>query len=166
MSNENENEAGLVQPEALSRAVKEAITAVEAAATLEELAAARIACLGDKAPVSLARRAIGSLPGKERGEAGRNVNAARGEITAAYEDRKAVLEAAEAERILREETVDVTARTPGADPARATRSASRWTASPTCSSRWATRSARAPRSSWSGSTSTRSTSTPTTRPGP
>ncbi|WP_199040814.1 phenylalanine--tRNA ligase subunit alpha [Glycomyces salinus] len=112
MSNENENQAGLVQPEALSRAVKEAITAVEAAATIEELAAARSACLGDKAPVSLARRAIGSLPGKERGEAGRNVNAARGEITAAYEDRKAVLEAAEAERILREETVDVTARAP------------------------------------------------------
>ncbi|WP_026929694.1 phenylalanine--tRNA ligase subunit alpha [Glycomyces tenuis] len=112
MSTDNDNQAGLVQPEALIRAVKEASTAIEAADGLDELAAAKSACLGDKAPVSLARRAIGSLPGNERGEAGRNVNAARQQITAVYEARKATLEAAEARRILREETVDVTARTP------------------------------------------------------
>jgi len=112
MSNENEDQAGLLQPEALIRAVKEASAVLEAADGLDELAAAKSACLGDRAPVSLARRAIGSLPGKERGEAGRNVNAARQQITAVYEARKATLEAAEAERILREETVDVTARTP------------------------------------------------------
>jgi phenylalanyl-tRNA synthetase alpha chain len=112
MSTDNENEAGLLQPEALAGAVKDAAAVIEAAANLEELAAAKSATLGDRAPVSLARRAIGSIPGKERGEAGRNVNAARAEITAVFEARKATLEAAEAARILREETVDVTARTP------------------------------------------------------
>ncbi|WP_026925001.1 phenylalanine--tRNA ligase subunit alpha [Glycomyces arizonensis] len=112
MSTDNDNQAGLLQPEALIGAVKEASAAIEAADGLDELAAAKSACLGDKAPVSLARRAIGSLPGSERGEAGRNVNAARQQITAVYEARKATLEAAEARRILSEETVDVTARTP------------------------------------------------------
>ncbi|SDD15195.1 phenylalanine--tRNA ligase subunit alpha [Glycomyces harbinensis] len=107
-----ENEAGLLQPEALARAVKDAAAAIESAANLGELAAAKSATLGDKSPVSLARRAIGSIPGKERGEAGRNVNAARTEITAVYEAREEILRAAEAARVLREETLDVTARTP------------------------------------------------------
>jgi phenylalanyl-tRNA synthetase alpha chain len=111
MNNENENQVGLLAPEALAQAVKEAQSAFEHVETLDGLAEAKTAHLGDRAAVSLARREIGSLPGKERAEAGKNVNAARQAVTAAYDARRAVLEAEEAARILREETVDVTART-------------------------------------------------------
>ncbi|SDG99258.1 phenylalanine--tRNA ligase subunit alpha [Pseudonocardia oroxyli] len=92
----------------LDAAVKAAHEAFEAAGDLDALAAVKPAHLGDKAPVLLARRSLGSLPGKERAEAGKRVNAARVEIQAAFDARRAVLVAERDARVLREETVDVT----------------------------------------------------------
>jgi len=91
----------------LDAAVKAAREAFDGAGDLDALAAVKPAHLGDKAPVLLARRSLGGLPGKERAEAGRRVNAARVEIQAAFDDRRAVLVAERDERVLREETVDV-----------------------------------------------------------
>jgi phenylalanyl-tRNA synthetase alpha chain len=92
--------------------LKEAVLAAErefaGAADLTELAAIRPAHLGDKAPVQLARRALGSLPGPERADAGKRVNAARQEVQAAFDARRETLTAERDARVLAEETVDVT----------------------------------------------------------
>src|SRR6201992_2869013 len=64
--------------------------------------------LGDKAPVSLARREIGALPPAAKADAGARVNAARQAVQAAYDARHATLVAEAADRILAEERVDVT----------------------------------------------------------
>lgn len=95
-------------PEALDAAVREAEKAFAEAGSLDALAAARPIHLGDRAPVALARREIGALPPAARAEAGRRVNEARTAIQAAYDARLAALTAERDERVLREETVDVT----------------------------------------------------------
>ncbi|WP_034272181.1 phenylalanine--tRNA ligase subunit alpha [Haloechinothrix halophila] len=94
--------------EALSAAVEEATAAFAAAADLDQLAAVKPAHLGDQAPVLLARRQIGSLPKDEKADAGKRVNEARTAIQAAFDERKAALQAERDERVLREEAVDVT----------------------------------------------------------
>jgi phenylalanyl-tRNA synthetase alpha chain len=93
--------------EDLDAAVKAAEEAFDAAEDLDALAAVKPAHLGDKAPVLLARRSLGSLPGKERAEAGKRVNAARQQVQAAFDSRREVLLAERDARVLREETVDV-----------------------------------------------------------
>ncbi|QSB04124.1 phenylalanine--tRNA ligase subunit alpha [Natronoglycomyces albus] len=106
-------EGSALHPDALNQATKAAQEAFATAANLDQLAEAKSAHLGDKAPLSLARREIGSLPGKAKASAGKNVNIARTAVSEAFEERKEVLTAQEAARILREETVDVTARLGG-----------------------------------------------------
>jgi len=78
------------------------------ASTLEQLAAARTAFLGDRAPLAVARRAIGTLPGPEKAEAGRRVNALATALRTAYDSRLAELEHDRDERVLVEQAVDVT----------------------------------------------------------
>ncbi len=94
--------------EALSAAVEEARAAFADAADLDQLAAVKPAHLGDQAPVLLARRQIGSLPKEEKADAGKRVNEARTAIQAAFDERKAALQAERDERVLRDEAVDVT----------------------------------------------------------
>ncbi|HXV92116.1 MAG TPA: phenylalanine--tRNA ligase subunit alpha [Pseudonocardia sp.] len=98
----------LLDPAALDAAVAAARDAFAAAPDLAALAAAKPAHLGDRAPLQLARRELGSLPGPERAEAGRRVNAARGQVQAAFDARREVLVAERDERVLAEERVDVT----------------------------------------------------------
>ena len=103
---------------AVDAAVAEALAAFEAAADLEELKAARLAHQGDRAPLTLANKAIGTLPKEQKAEAGKTMGAARSRIGKALAARTEVLEAEHAARMLAEETVDVTAaaarRLPGA----------------------------------------------------
>ena len=94
--------------DALAAAEKAAIEAFAAATDLDALAQAKIEHLGDKAPISLAKRALGSLPGNERADAGKRVNAHRTVVQAAFDDRKAVLLAERDAAVLVAETVDVT----------------------------------------------------------
>ena len=61
----------------LDAAVAAAEQAFAAAPDLAALAAAQPAHLGDRAPLLLARRELGSLPGPDRADAGKRVNAAR-----------------------------------------------------------------------------------------
>ena len=98
----------LLRPEALDDAVAAARKAFDAATDLAALSTVKPAHLGDRAPVLLARRALGSLPGPERADAGRRVNAARIQVQEAFDARRAVLEAERDERVLVEEAVDVT----------------------------------------------------------
>jgi phenylalanyl-tRNA synthetase alpha chain len=100
--------ADVLDPEALAAAVKAARVAFDGAGDLAALAATRPAHLGDRAPLLLARRALGALPGRERAEAGRRVNAARQEAQEAFDARRAVLAAERDARVLAEEAVDVT----------------------------------------------------------
>ena len=95
----------------LTEAVEAARQAFAAATNLEELAVARREHLGDDAPISQARRALGSLPKNERKDAGRLVNQARGEAEKAYASAKTALEEKRNTEVLVAERVDVTVPT-------------------------------------------------------
>jgi len=101
-------QAALLAPEALDAAVRDAEKAFGEAGDLDALGALKPAHLGDRAPVSLARREIGSLPPHAKADAGKRVNEARQTIQAAYDARLAALELERAARVLVDERVDVT----------------------------------------------------------
>ncbi|MDX6285468.1 MAG: phenylalanyl-tRNA synthetase alpha chain [Frankiales bacterium] len=94
--------------DALARVQSEALAAIEQAADLEALHAARVAHAGDRAPAALANRAIAGLDASKKKEAGQLVGAVRSAINAALAQRQVQLEAHRDERALVEETVDVT----------------------------------------------------------
>jgi phenylalanyl-tRNA synthetase alpha chain len=98
----------LLHPDALKAAVAAAERAFADASDLAELAAVRPAHLGDRAPILLARRELGSLPGPERADAGKRVNASRQQAQEAFDARRAVLVEERDARVLAEEAVDVT----------------------------------------------------------
>ena len=95
----------------LNSAAESAIQAFEAADSLDSLADARRMHLGDDAPLSLARRALGSLPKDQRKDAGRLVNMARGRVEKQFAEVKEALEAKRNAEVLRLERVDVTVPT-------------------------------------------------------
>ena len=101
-------QAMLLAQDALDDAVATADKAFAGASDLDALAALKSQHLGDRAPISLARREIGSLPPAAKADAGKRVNEARVAVQAAYDARLAALTAEREERVLVEETVDVT----------------------------------------------------------
>ena len=101
-------QAALLAPEALEAAVAEAEKAFADASDLDALGALKPLHLGDRSPVSLARREIGSLPPAAKSDAGKRVNEARHRIQAALDERTAALQLERAARVLVEERVDVT----------------------------------------------------------
>ena len=161
-------QVAVLEPDALADAVTAAREAFAGAADLAALAAVKPAHLGDRAPLLLARREIGALPGPERAEAGkRRERGAHGGAGGVRRTGAPRCRPSATSGCCVEEAVDVTLpwdRVPRG--ARHPITQHRASGSPTCSSRWATRSPRAPRSSRRGSTSTRSTSARTTRPAP
>ena len=101
-------QVALLDPDALAGAVADAEKAFADATDPDALAALRSAHLGDRSPVSLARREIGALPPAAKADAGKRVNEARRAIESAYAARQEILEREQAERVLVEEQVDVT----------------------------------------------------------
>lgn len=97
-----------LSPDALKGYVADAQTGFAAAADLKTLAEGKNRHLGDRSPLALARREIGTLPPAAKADSGKRLNDARAEIQAAYDARLTELEAQEQERVLREEKVDVT----------------------------------------------------------
>ncbi|CUR54148.1 Phenylalanyl-tRNA synthetase alpha chain (Phenylalanine--tRNA ligase alpha chain) [metagenome] len=85
-----------------------AVAAFAAAPDLDALKQARLDHTGDRSPLALANREIGALPPQARKEAGQRVGQARSAVNAALASRLVVLEAEHEERMLAEETVDVT----------------------------------------------------------
>ncbi len=94
--------------EALNKAVNEAIAAINAASTLDELKEARLAHAGDKSPLALANREIGALPPAAKAEVGKRMGEARGKVNEALANRTVELEKARDAALLETETVDVT----------------------------------------------------------
>ncbi|CAN5167295.1 phenylalanine--tRNA ligase subunit alpha [soil metagenome] len=102
----------LLSPASLESARDAALAAFAAAGSLDALAAARTAHVGDRSPVAQARKAIGGLPGPEKADAGKRVNVVASAVGAALEARRVQLEAERDERVLVEEAVDVTVLPP------------------------------------------------------
>ncbi len=97
-----------LSPDEVQRMQAEALAAIDAAADLDQLKAARLAHVGDRAPISMARSEIGALPPAARSEAGKRVGAARAVIVEALSRRQAELEEERDRRVLVDEAVDVT----------------------------------------------------------
>jgi phenylalanyl-tRNA synthetase alpha chain len=97
-----------LQAEHIDARREEALGAIAAARDLAELKQARLDHAGDRSPLALANREIGALPPQARKEAGRRVGQARAAVNRAMAQRTAALEAEAEERMLVEETVDVT----------------------------------------------------------
>ncbi|GAA1357890.1 phenylalanine--tRNA ligase subunit alpha [Arthrobacter koreensis] len=94
---------------AIAAAVDSALADIGSAADLDALKDVRIAVTGEKSPLSLANRQIGSLPKDQKAAAGKVIGPARGRINQALAARTVELEAERDARILVEEAVDVTA---------------------------------------------------------
>jgi phenylalanyl-tRNA synthetase alpha chain len=101
-------QAALLDQASLDDAVASAQKAFASVSDVDGLVALRHRHLGDRAPVSLARREIGALPPQAKADAGKRVNEARAAIQQAYDSRLAALEEDRARRVLVEEAVDVT----------------------------------------------------------
>jgi len=91
----------------LLRWVKEALSAIAEAKDLDELKVERIAHFGDKSPIALASRALGTLPADERATAGKIIGDAKSTVAEAIAQRTTILEDERDARTLLEEVVDV-----------------------------------------------------------
>jgi len=85
-----------------------ALTAIDAAETVEDLQAAKTAVLGKTAPLAAAQRELGSLPPEDRKAAGQALNQARKSVEARLEARLAELAGAERAAQLVAERLDLT----------------------------------------------------------
>ena len=84
-----------------------AMAAIAAASDLDALKQVRIDHTGDRSPLALANREIGALPPQARKDAGQRIGQTRSAVNQALAARQAVLESEHEERMLVEETVDV-----------------------------------------------------------
>jgi len=96
-----------LSPESIEALVGQALAAFAAAQTSAELKEARLAHSGDRSPLALANRAIGTIPGPERKEAGQRLGTARAQVAAALAAREDELSAVELAGRLVAEQVDV-----------------------------------------------------------
>ncbi len=90
-------------------AVDAALTAVENAVDLDQLKEVRLAHAGDRSPLALANRRIGSLDNSQKAGAGKLIGQARGQTNRAIAARTTVLEEERDARIIVERAVDVPA---------------------------------------------------------
>ena len=104
----NVNAAAQAAGEGLPSALAAARSAFADAGNLDALALAKTEHLGDRSPLALARQALATLPKDQRADAGKQVNAARTEAQAAYDERIAALRAERDAAVLMAETIDVT----------------------------------------------------------
>ncbi|ANR89833.1 phenylalanine--tRNA ligase subunit alpha [Mycobacterium avium subsp. hominissuis] len=93
---------------ALAEAVGAARQAFARAGDLDALARLKTEHLGDRAPLALARQALGGVPKDQRADAGKRVNAARAQAQQAYDERLAELRAERDAAVLVAERIDVT----------------------------------------------------------
>ena len=88
--------------------VKDAQGAFLAASDLDELKSARLAHMGDKAPISLASRSLGSLSPDEKASFGKVIGDAKTQIATALDSATKKLENIRDQKVLLEEVVDIT----------------------------------------------------------
>ena len=92
----------------VARWVKDAQAAFLAATDLDELKNARLGHMGDKAPISLASRSLGSLSPDEKASFGKVIGDAKAQIASALESATKKLENIRDQKVLLEEVVDIT----------------------------------------------------------
>jgi phenylalanyl-tRNA synthetase alpha chain len=88
--------------------VKNAQAAFLLATDLDELKSARLAHMGDKAPISLASRSLGSLSPDEKASFGKVIGDAKAQIASALDSATKKLENIRDQKVLLEEVVDIT----------------------------------------------------------
>lgn len=88
--------------------VERARSAFAAAKDLDSLKDARLAHAGDKSPIALASRSLGSLAADQKASVGKIIGEAKAAIAAALDEATAKLEREQDERVLRDEVVDIT----------------------------------------------------------
>jgi phenylalanyl-tRNA synthetase alpha chain len=88
--------------------VKDAQAAFLSAGDLDELKSARLAHMGDKAPISLASRSLGSLSADEKASFGKVIGDAKAQIASALDIATKKLENIRDQKVLLEEVVDIT----------------------------------------------------------
>ncbi|WP_072807372.1 phenylalanine--tRNA ligase subunit alpha [Rhodococcoides yunnanense] len=93
---------------ALDAAAEGAEKAFAEAHDLDDLTKVKIEHIGNKAPLALAQRALGSIPGDQKADAGKRVKIARDRVQKAFDARREVLLAERDTAILVAETIDVT----------------------------------------------------------
>ncbi len=101
-------QVSVLSAEAVAAMVREASDAIAAAQDLASLKEVRIAHAGDRSPLALANREIGALPPAAKAEVGKRVGEARAAVKTALDDRQDALELERDERVLAEESIDVT----------------------------------------------------------
>ena len=94
--------------EEISTWVEDARKAFASATDLDSLKAARLAHAGDKSPIALASRALGSLSPEDKASFGKVIGEAKAAIAQSLADATAVLEAERDRKVLLEEVVDIT----------------------------------------------------------
>ena len=87
--------------------VKDAQAAFLLATDLDELKSARLAHMGDKAPISLASRSLGSLSPDEKASFGKVIGDAKAQIASALDSATKKLENIRDQKVLLEEVVDI-----------------------------------------------------------
>jgi len=100
--------AANLAPAEVERMTSEGLEAIASAASFEDLKAAEVAHRGRQAPLTLASAEIRVLPPEAKAEAGRRVGIARKALDDAIATRRAELDAERDQRVLLEETADVT----------------------------------------------------------
>lgn len=101
-------DSNLMSEDSISQAVEKALADIKQAKNLEDLKNARLNHAGEKSPVALANREIGSLDGAAKAEAGKRIGEARNIIKNALEIRTTELQSEREDSILVSERVDVT----------------------------------------------------------
>ena len=93
-------DSNLLSEDSISQAVEKALADIKQAKNLEDLKNARLNHAGEKSPVALANREIGSLDGAAKAEAGKRIGEARNVIKNALEIRTTELQSEREDSIL------------------------------------------------------------------
>jgi phenylalanyl-tRNA synthetase alpha chain len=97
-----------MNPKEVQGWVADAAAAFKAATDLDSLKVARLSHVGDKAAISLASRALGSLSPEDKASHGKLIGEAKAEIAQLLAQATSRLEAERDSRVLLEEVVDIT----------------------------------------------------------
>ncbi len=87
---------------------EEGLAAIRAATDLSALDDLRVSFLGRKGSLTAELKALGKLPESERPDAGKAINEAKRELTAAIAQRREDLQSVELQETLRQDAIDVT----------------------------------------------------------
>ncbi len=101
-------DSNLLSEETINQAVALALKEIQLAKNLEELKNVRLNHAGEKSPIALANREIGSLEGTTKADAGKRIGEARNKVKIALDDRTVELQNEREDSILIAEKVDVT----------------------------------------------------------